>query len=80
MYNKKVTVQSIQVSPGGVGGWRAGGCGAHRVTHKIIKKYVTLIRHNSKSTHARAAKLHTNKILIVVLLNRGSTLMKDLTN
>ena len=61
MCNKKVMIQSIQVCPGGVGGWGAGGWGAHRVTHKIIKKCVTLIRHNSKSIHARAAKLHTNK-------------------
>ena len=64
MYNKKVTVHSIQVCPGGVGGhggWGAGGWGAHRVTHKIIKKCVSLIHHNSKSLHARAAKLHTNK-------------------
>ena len=56
MHNKKFTVQGIQVCPGEV-----GGKGAHRVTHKIIKKCVTLIRHNSKSIHARAAKLHTNK-------------------
>ena len=32
-----------------------------RVTHKIVKKCVTLMLHNSKSIHARAAKLHTNK-------------------
>ena len=61
MYNKKVTVQNIQVCTGGVGGWGAGGWGAHSVTPKIIKKYVTLIRHNSKSIHTRAAKLPTNK-------------------
>ena len=35
--------------------------GAHRVTHKIVKKCVTLMLHNSESVHARAAKLHTNK-------------------
>ena len=28
--------------PGGAGGWVAGGWGAHRVTHKIVKKCVTL--------------------------------------
>ena len=48
--------QSIQVCTN-----RAGGWGAHRVTHKIVKKCVTLMLHNSKSVHARAAKLHTNK-------------------
>ena len=54
-------VQNIQVCPGGVGGWGAGGWGAHRVTHKIIKKCVTLMLHNSNSIHARVAKLHKNK-------------------
>ena len=61
MYNKKDTVQSKQVCPGRVDGSGAGGWGAHKVTHKIIKECVTLIPHNSKSTRARAAKLHTNK-------------------
>ena len=60
MYNKKVTVQNIQVCTGGVGGWGAGGWGAHRVTHKIVKKCATLKLHNSKSIHSRPAKLHTN--------------------
>ena len=46
----------------------------------LTASYLTLIRHNSKGIHVRAAKLHTNKDLIVELLNRGSTLMKDLTN
>ena len=59
MYNKKVTVQNIRYIPGGVGG--AGGWGAHRITHKIVQKCATLILHNSKSIHARVAKLHTNK-------------------
>ena len=33
------------------------------LAHKIVQKCVTLILHNSgsKSIHARAAKLHTNK-------------------
>ena len=61
MYNKKVTVQSIQYVPGGAGGWGAGGWGAHRVTHKIVKRCATLMFHNSKSIHARAAKLQTYK-------------------
>ena len=61
MYNKKVTVQNIQVSTGGVGGWGAGGWGAHRVKQHFSPKCATLKLYNSKSIHARAAKLHTNK-------------------
>ena len=55
--------QSVNCGWGGTGGWGAGGWGwgAHRVTYKIVKKCVTLMLHNSKSIHARAAKLHTNK-------------------
>ena len=48
--------QNVNCGRGGAGGW-----GAHRVTHKIVKKCVTLMLHNSKSIHVRAAKLHTNK-------------------
>ena len=44
-------VQSIQVCPGEVGGWGAGGWGAHRVTHIIIKKCVTSICHNSNKVY-----------------------------
>ena len=40
-------------------------CSAKKMTEfdpcKIVKKCVTLMLHNSKSIHARAAKLHTNK-------------------
>ena len=53
--------KNVNCDWGGAGGWGSGGWGAHRVTHKIAKKCVTLMLHNSKSTHARAAKLHTNK-------------------
>ena len=48
--------QNVNCGRGGAGGW-----GAHRVTQKIVKKCVTLMLHNSKSIHARATKLHTNK-------------------
>ena len=66
MYNKKVTLQNILYIPGGVGGWEAGGWdaggwGANTVTHKIVQKCATLMLHNSKSIHARVAKLHINK-------------------
>ena len=53
--------QNVNCVWGGAGGWGTGGWGAHRVTHKIVKKCVTLMLHNSKSIQARAAKLHTNK-------------------
>ena len=58
-YSTKYTV--YRPKPGGVGGLWAGGWGAHRVTHKIVQKCATLMLHNSKSIHARVAKLHTNK-------------------
>ena len=57
----KLQYKTYRYVPDGAGGWGAGGWGAHRVTHKIVKKCVTLMLHNSKSIHARAAKLHTNK-------------------
>ena len=47
--------------PGGVGGIGAGDWGAHRVTHKIVKKCVTLMLYNLKCIHATAAKFHINK-------------------
>ena len=53
--------QNVNCGRGGAGGWGAGGWGAHKVTHKVVKKCVTLMLHNWKSIHARAAKLHTNK-------------------
>ena len=53
--------QNVNCGRGGAVGWGAGGWWAHRVTHKIVKKGVTLMLHNSKSIHARAAKFHTNK-------------------
>ena len=58
MYNKKDTVQNIHIHicTGGVGGW-----GARRVTHKKVQNCATLKLHKSKSIHARAVKLHTNK-------------------
>ena len=58
---RKLQYKIYRYIPGGGGGWGGGGWGAHRVTHKIVKKCVTLMLHNSKSIHARAAKLHTNK-------------------
>ena len=58
---RKLQYKIYRYVPGGGGGWGGGGWGAHRVTHKIVKKCVTLMLHNSKSIHARAAKLHTNK-------------------
>ena len=53
--------QNVNCGRGGAGVWCAGGWGAHRVTHKVVKKCVTLMLHNSESLHARAAKLHANK-------------------
>ena len=44
--------QNVNCGRRGAGGWGAGGWGAHRVTHKIVKKCVTLMLHNSKSIHA----------------------------
>ena len=58
---RKLQYKIYRYVPGGGGGWGGGGWGAHRVTHKIVKKCVILMLHNSKSMHARAAKLHTNK-------------------
>ena len=67
MYNEKGTVQSIQVCPcpgaiqGGAGAWLTlveELIDIIELHTKIIKKCVTLTRHNSKSVHARAAKLH----------------------
>ena len=59
---RKLQYKEHRYEPGGVSGWGAGGWGAHGVTHKIVQKCTTLILHNSKSVHARAAKLYTNEI------------------
>ena len=58
---RKLHYKIYRYVPGGAGGWGAGGWGAHRVTHKIVKKCITLTLQNSKSIHARAVKLHRNK-------------------
>ena len=58
---RKLQYKVYRCVPGGLGGWGAGGWGAHRVTHKKSEICVTLMLHSSKSIHARAAKLDTNK-------------------
>ena len=58
---KKLRHKVYRYVPGGAGGWGASGWGAHRVTHKIVKKCVTLMVHNSRSIHAKEVKFHINK-------------------
>ena len=61
MENSEVMILNIQVCQGGAGGGAVGGGAAHRLTHKIAEKCVTLKLHNSKSIHAVEVNLHTNK-------------------
>ena len=57
--------QNLNCCRGGAGGWCAGGWGAHRVTHKIVQKCVTLMLHNSKSIQGESKRTGPsgNKIL-----------------
>ena len=60
MYTKNIMAYRVQVCHGRLGGWGAGGWGAHRVVHKIMTKFLTLEHHNWESIHARELKSHTN--------------------
>ena len=56
----KFRVQYVRCVNGGSGGRAAGGRAAHRVTHKIVKKWMSFESHHIKSTNARGFILHTH--------------------